>query len=83
MFRKRCVTLMEIPEANEYINDPEYMGVCQIYWSPSCIPVNGSITYSMAPLPANVIVFRYLIWLINGVKEIWKLDSATRAGASP
>ena len=32
----------------------------------------------MAPLPENVIVFRYLIWLINGVRDLEETGEALR-----
>lgn len=74
---ERGVTLMDMPEANEYLMDPGYMECVadildHLYSSP------WTSIYSMEQRPVNVIVYRYLIWLINCVKDLGETGGALR-----
>ena len=60
---ERGVTLMDMPEANEYLMDPGYM---------ECV------ADILEQRPVNVIVYRYLIWPINCVKDLGETGGALR-----
>ena len=66
---------MEMPEANEYISDPEYMecvsDILDILYSSPWIS-----TYSMVLQPVNVIAYRYHIWPIHGVRDLEETGGA-------
>ena len=69
---ERGVTLMDMPEANEYLMDPGYMEcVADILDHPV-------FQYSMEPQPVNVIVYRYPIWPIHGVRDLGETGGALR-----
>ena len=74
---ERGVTLMDMPEANEYLMDPGYMEcVADILDHPVFQSMDQYIQHGTTT--CNVIVYRYLIWLINCVKDLGETGGALR-----